>query len=534
MPDADWKKVAKQADLRPGVPVAVQTDEGEVMLVLLGDEVYACGARCTHYGGPLAGGVLTGSVVTCPWHNARFDVKTGAMVKPPALSDVRCCPVKVENGDVFIGPAKKPATPKSRKQGKKTFAIVGAGAAGNAAAETLRKQGFAGRVVLITAEPGLPYDRPPLSKTFLSGDVTAEDIALRYEEFYADLGIELLNNHRVVSLDAKARTLTFEKGETLKFDAALLATGGVPTKPRSAGIEMLGTELPGFFLLRSLGDAQALVAALEKAKSVVVLGTGFIGMELAASLRERGLEVHVVGRAEVPLSRVFGDRIGAWIQGLHVDRGVSFHLGNTIDELRGKGRVEDVLLNDGSRIPADVVVAGLGVVPAVDFLKGTDLVEAGAVPVNERLETKVPGIFAAGDIAVVPDRRTGTSRRIEHWVVAGRMGQHAAGSMLGRKDPYEEPPFFWTRQFGMSVQYVGHASRFDDIAVRGDIESGDFLAGYYEDGVLKAAVGVERGREIIALGEILRTGGGITLDRFSDEGFDLVEFLGREVAPDRT
>jgi len=525
MPDSQWKRVAKESTLKEGVPISRQTDDGKVMLVRIAGRIHACGAMCTHYGGPLAEGLLLGTEMTCPWHNASFDVRTGRMLRPPALEDVPCYPVKVQGGQVYIGEAKGPRSPRPRGSRKDTFVIVGAGAAGNAAAETLRREGFAGRVVLITAESGIPYDRPALSKTFLEGDVDPDDLALRSEDFYEEHGIRLLTDHRVTSVDPKSRRIFFARGKPIAFDKALLATGGIPRRA-----DIPGTDLRGFHLLRSLSDAKAILAGLKKAERVVLMGSGFIAMEAAASLRTRGLEVHVVAPGNIPMARVFGDRIGTWLRALHAERGVRFHLGKTVTEIRGKRRVEEVVLSDGGRIATDAVVAGLGIVPAVEYLKDTGVVEEGVVPVNGRLETGVRGIFAAGDIAVVTDRPSGEKRRVEHWVVAERMGQHAARAMLGSRRPFEEPPFFWTRQFDLSVQYVGFASRFDRVAYRGVVEDGKFLAGYYQGGVLKAAAGVRRPVEIAALGRLIQAGMALPFEQFEEEGVDLPGMARRQLA----
>ncbi|MEO0248787.1 MAG: FAD-dependent oxidoreductase, partial [candidate division WOR-3 bacterium] len=299
-------------------------------------------------------------------------------------------------------------------------------------------------------------------------------------------------------------------------DQCLLATGGVPRR-----LNVPGSDLENVFHLRSLEDARVIVAAVEQAKSVLVVGAGFIGMEVAASLRERGLEVHLVAPEKVPLVNVFGERVGKRIQRLHEQKGILFHLGTTLKEIVGTKKVQEVVLSDGSRLSVDVVVVGLGILPAIEYLQKTNLVQDGAVPVNERLETRAKGIYAAGDIAVVPDPNTGEGRRIEHWVVAERQGQHAARIMLGHTEPYNEVPFFWTRQHGVSLKYVGFAKQFDQIAYRGDVETGHFLAGYYDNGKLKAAVTIGMSKELFAIEQILKTGRSLSFDRFQDEGVDL-------------
>ncbi|MGQ9632223.1 MAG: FAD-dependent oxidoreductase [bacterium] len=523
MAEEGWRKVAQEGDLKEGVPISMRANGDDILLVRLDGRIHACGGRCTHYGAPLRDGLLLGHVITCPWHNARFDITTGEMTSAPALDDLPRYPVKVEGGQVYVGRAESPQPPKPSIGGGQTFVIVGAGAAGNAAAETLRREGFAGRIIMITAEPGVPYDRPNLSKDFLAGKAPPDWIPLRDEEFYAEREIELLTSHRVTSLDLSGRSVTFESGNQLKYDRLLLATGGIPRR-----LNIPGANLEGCLSLRSLADAEAIISAVEGAEKAVIVGASFIGMEVAASLRERGLEVHVVAPEQAPMANVFGERVGRRLQRLHEEKGVRFHLGNTPKEIAGEKKVREVALSDGSHIAADVVVVGIGITPAVDYLRDTGLLQNGAVPVDERLQTKAQGVFAAGDIAIVPDRRTGEARRVEHWVVAERQGQHAAQAMLGGDTPYDEVPFFWTKQYDASLKYVGFAREYDRVVYRGDVEGGKFLAGYYRGGHLMAAATLGMSREIIVLQEILRDGIAISPDRFRDEGTDLFEFLGHK------
>ncbi len=520
MTEQKWHKVAAEEDLKQGVPVAVAVGEKPVLVVRLGDRVYACGNTCTHYGAPMSDGLLIGKVATCPWHNARFDVTSGALLSPPALNDLPRYPVKIENGDVYVGEAIPPEASPVTATGTKTFVILGAGAAGGAAAETLRREGFTGRLVVVTAESAGPYDRPNLSKDYLAGTAAPEWIPLRGQGFYDEQKIELITGRRATAVDTAAHTITFADGDAVTYDRLLIATGGTP---RPLGIP--GRELAGVHLLRSLEDCEAIVASLAGAQRAVVLGAGFIGLEVAASLRKRELAVLVVDPLTVPMLRVFGERIGARLKRLHEENGVTFRLETTARELTGSGRVEAVVLADGSRIEADLVVAGLGVVPAVAFLEGTGLVRDGAVPVDACLRTEAADVFAAGDIAAVADPRTGEPRRVEHWAEAQRQGQHAARAMLGSEDPYGEVPFFWTKQYRSGFQYVGHAPRYDRIAYRGDVENGAFVAGYFEEGTLKAAAGHGRSTDIILLGEILKAGHPIPFEQFEDESFDFAVVL---------
>jgi NADPH-dependent 2,4-dienoyl-CoA reductase/sulfur reductase-like enzyme/nitrite reductase/ring-hydroxylating ferredoxin subunit len=518
----DWTKVAQEKELKEGIPVAVTLDEKKIMLVRIKGKIHACGNECSHYGAPLTDGLLLDHVVTCPWHNARFDVTTAKMVSAPGLNDLPSYETKVKDGEVYVRPTGSAAIAMPEGQDRRTFLIIGAGASGNAAAEMLRREGFAGRIVMVTGEPDRPYDRTMLSKDFLSGEAPAKWLPLRGEKFYNRLQIELLTNHVVQSLDPGTLSVAFEDGSRLKGDGLLLATGGIPRKP-----DIAGAQLNGCFTLRSLQDCQAVISSCEQAQRAVILGASFLGLEVAASLRSRDLEIHVAAPERVPLAPVFGERVGMRMQRIHEENGVCFHLGQTVQEIRGRGdgKVREVILADESRLKADLLILAVGVRPAVDYLSGTGLVKNGGVPVDSFLETEKEGIYACGDIAMVPDRLTGEMRRVEHWVEAQRQGQHAARSMLGKKNPYENIPFFWSRQFGQSLKYIGYAPKFQKVVFRGKVDDASFLAGYYEDGSLKAVAGIGKAKEFIALGQMLQQGRGITTQQFEDTELDLLEML---------
>jgi NADPH-dependent 2,4-dienoyl-CoA reductase/sulfur reductase-like enzyme/nitrite reductase/ring-hydroxylating ferredoxin subunit len=519
MENNGWKAVAAETALMEGRPVAAVLEDRKLLLVRLGGRIYACGNECAHYKAPLTDGLVAGHVVTCPSHNARFDVRDGRLVSPPALNDIPSYEVKIEAGQVWVKPKGGVAIEMPPGSDGRTFLIVGAGAAGNAAAETLRREGFSGRIVLITSEAVGPYDRTMLTKDYLSGEAPAKWLPLRGEKFYDRLQIELRTGTQVSSLDPRNRTLGLADGGTLRGDRILLATGGIALRPGIPGIE-----LPGCFTLRSLADADTLIAGLAQVTKVVLIGGSFIALEAASSLRHRGLEVHVVAPGNVPLVRVFGERIGRRLLGLHEQEGVRFHLGRTVVRIEGDDRVRAVELSDGRRLPADAVLIGVGIRPAVEFLAGSGLAGAGAVPVDARQQTAAEGIFAAGDIALVQDPAGGPSRRIEHWAEAERQGRHAARAMLGKGPLPREAPFFWTRQHGQSVRYVGYAPGWDRVAFRGDPEADSFLAGFYVGGLLKAVAAVGRSREFIRLGQLLEEGRWLDPEKLSDPGYDLLDF----------
>ena len=467
-------------DLSAGIAVAEIPDGGmlgghvgdqPVLVARIGDEIFAIGAQCTHYGGPLAEGLMVGETVRCPWHHACFSLRTGEALAAPALNPVSTWEIQREGDKVKVvrqNPAADGATPKPGSSTKPShpgsILIVGAGAAGNAAAEMLRREGFSGTVTMIGADADVPYDRPNLSKDYLAGKAQEEWIPLRGDDFYSQHDIELIRNVRVESIDTSAKSVKLSTGESRSFDKLLLATGAEPVR-----LTMPGGDLPHVHYLRTLGDSRTIIEAAGSAKKAVVIGASFIGLEVAASLIARGLSVDVVGLEKIPLERVVGPELGAFVRSLHESKGVTFHLENsaaTIDE-------SGVTLKSGEMLKADLVVIGVGVKPSTELAETTGLSTDKGVVVNEMLETSVPGIYAAGDIARFPDPRSGQNIRVEHWVVAERQGQTAARNMLGANGKFEAAPFFWSQHYDASILYVGHAEKWDELRVSGDIGKGD-------------------------------------------------------------
>ncbi len=524
MDQTGWKKVARDADLAESVPVVVEEGVDKILLVRLQGKVYAVGHECPHYQEKLEHGALFGTQVVCKSHFARIDITTGRVVSPPALNDLPVYPVKVEAGEVFIGPVVKPKFPKPAAaigSDPRVFLLIGAGAAGNTAAETLRRNGFAGRIVMLTEENERPYDRPNLSKDFITGKAGEEWLPLRGPKFYPAQSIELLTGKKVVGLDPGKKTARLADGEVLSFDKALIATGGSP-RPLS----IPGGDGEGCFLLRTSADARAILAAAVQSKRAAIIGAGFIGLELATSLRDRGLEVTVIAPEALPLARVFGDRIGAKIKAMHESKGVLMLLGAGPGSIAGGMGAKVIMLADGRKVETDFVIIGLGIQPSVGFLEGTGMVENGAVPVDERMQTRAPGIFAAGDIAALPDEDR--RRRVEHWVAAERQGQRAALCMMDADPGPMEVDVFWTKQAGASLKYVGHAAEYDQIVYRGVVEEGKFLAGYYRKGMLKAAATIGMALDLVAIERLLKYKAGPTAAQLADTGFDLLS-AAREV-----
>lgn len=482
-------------ELTEGTPLLGHAGEEAVVVVRVGDDVHAIGASCTHYGGPLAEGLVVGHTIRCPLHHACFDLKTGEAIGGPALADNACYEVARAGALVQVRTkkdAKKDAPKrKARKSAPKSIVVVGAGAAGAACVEMLRKEGYGGAITMIGAEAPGPVDRPNLSKDYLAGTAPEEWIPLGSRERYAEeLRVELLPSTPVTSIDVAAKKVMLEGGRTIGYDALLLATGGEPSR-----LPIEGGTLPHVHTLRSLADSRGIIENAKTAKRAVVIGASFIGLEVAASLVARGLEVHVVGPEPVPLARALGEALGAYVQKLHESKGVKFHLGTTPKAITATA----VQLAKGEPIEADLVVFGVGVKPRVALAEAAGLKVDNGVVVDDRLRTSVAGIWAAGDIARYPDPRIGDLVRIEHWVVAERQGQHVARAMLGSEAPYRDTPFFWSAHYDVTISYIGHAPGYDSVEVFGSIDAKDAAVAFRKNGKTLAVATLNRDRLSLAV-----------------------------------
>jgi NADPH-dependent 2,4-dienoyl-CoA reductase/sulfur reductase-like enzyme/nitrite reductase/ring-hydroxylating ferredoxin subunit len=465
--------------------IAGHVDGDPALLVRRGEEWFAVGAACTHYSGPLAEGLVVGDTVRCPWHHACFSLRTGQALRPPALNDLPSWEVEQRDGRVYVGARRTPARrATARARAPERVVIIGGGAAGNSAAETLRREGYGGSIVIVDPDRDAPYDRPNLSKDYLAGNAPEEWIPLHPPEFYQERGIELRRGPRVTVIDPAERRVRLDDGGELPFEALLIATGASPVR--------LGPEFdrasPAVHYLRSLADSRRIAGAVREGGRAVVLGASFIGLEVAASLRARRMEVHIVAPDVRPLGRIMGPEIGDWIRALHEAHGVVFHLGQTARESRDG----TVTLEDGSRLPAELVVAGIGVRPNLALAEAAGLALDRGVRVDERLATSAPGIFAAGDIVRWPDPHTGAPIRVEHWVVAERQGQVAARNILGAGERFEAVPFFWSQHYDQTIAYIGHAERWDRLELDGDLAANDFAVRFLGGGRLLALATVGR------------------------------------------
>jgi NADPH-dependent 2,4-dienoyl-CoA reductase/sulfur reductase-like enzyme/nitrite reductase/ring-hydroxylating ferredoxin subunit len=458
----------------------------EVLLVQSGSEIFAVGAHCTHYHGPLAEGLVTGESVRCAWHHACFDLRTGEAERAPALSPIACWKVEQRDGRIVV--RDKREQPKPRGKTAKTDApqkiiIVGGGAAGFAAAEVLRRRDYRGSIVMLSDDDAPPVDRPNLSKDYLAGSAPEDWLPLRPDDFYAENGIDLHLKTSVAGIDPRQRQVALTGGERLGYDRLLLATGAEPVR-----LPIPGANQPHVHTLRSLADCRAIIDAAKGARRALVIGASFIGLEVAASLRARGVEVHVVAPEARPMERVFGPALGDFVRALHEEHGVVFHLQDTATAIDGKRAA----LKSGGTLDADLVVIGVGVRPRLTLAEQTGLAIDRGLTVNEYLQTSVPDIYAAGDIARWPDPHSGERIRVEHWVVAERQGQTAAANMLGLKERFDAVPFFWSQHYDVPINYIGHAERWDTITIEGDVKAKDCLLRYRRDGRVLAVASVYR------------------------------------------
>jgi len=488
-PKPDFRSGFSLQGLADGDAVIGRVDTDDAILVRQGDAIFVIGAHCTHYHGPLAQGLVIGHTVRCPWHHACFSLRTGDALRAPALDPITCWRVERVGDTAYAReplPAPGPGTARasaSSRRAPASVVIVGGGGAGLAAADMLRREGYDGPVTILSADDDPPCDRPNLSKDFLAGTAQDDWIPLRSAEFYAERRIDLRLKSRVSSLDVREKRVTLENGETYTFDALLIATGAEPVR-----LEIPGATASQTHYLRTFADSRAIVAKAKSAKSVVVAGASFIGLEVAASLRARGIAVHVVAPESQPLERVMGPEVGRFVRLLHEERGVVFHLGRTVKRIDGR----TITLSDATSLDADFMVLGVGVRPSIDLAERAGLTIDRGIAVNEYLETSAHGVFAAGDVARWPDPHTGERIRVEHWVVAERQGQVAAKNILGCNERFDAVPFFWSQHYDVTINYVGHAERWDTVQMSGTLEARDCAVSYKRGDRLLAVATVSR------------------------------------------
>jgi NADPH-dependent 2,4-dienoyl-CoA reductase/sulfur reductase-like enzyme/nitrite reductase/ring-hydroxylating ferredoxin subunit len=509
----DNQQALSGPDLRAGVkfhelaesePLLGHFDGEPVILVRKGDEIFATGAVCTHYNGPLAEGLVVGETVRCPWHHARFDLRTGEATGAPALNPLPCFNVHRQNDMVMVS-GKKQAADFHVACGlnPESVVIVGAGAAGAACAEMLRAKGYAGPVSLAGDDEPNPVDRPNLSKDFLAGTAEEDWTSLRTREYYQSIDVDLVTGDPAVRISPAANQVSFRSGRTLSYGALLLATGA---EPRALSIE--GADLPHVYRLRTLADSKAIIAKAQGARTCAVIGSGFIGLEAAASLRQRGLAVTVIAQASVPLDRILGAELGRFVQSLHERHGVRFFM----DAKPRAIRADRVELGDGRFVEADLVILGVGVSPRTSLAEVAGIKTDNGVIVDQTLRTSAAGVFAAGDIARYPEPCSGEATRVEHWVVAERQGQAVARSMLGIGGPYRDAPFFWSQHYDVTISYVGQAASWESCEIKGELEKRDAWAIYRRSGRTVAVATIGRDRLSLRVEAAMEQGDAAALD----------------------
>ena len=479
----------------------IVVDGEPILLVKQGDAVHALSADCPHAGAPLEEGAVCNGHIVCPWHKGTFDIATGNVLEPPALMGLDRYPVTISNSEVTVTLQKM-----ARRDNATTFSdtpkfvVIGAGAAGAAACTALREHGFAGQLTLIGDENHDPYDRTALSKFVPSGEMATSDVPpLMPAEWFEQQHIERIDA-TVVELNVPQHVIRLADGRELPYHAALLASGSHPKLPPLPGCDLRRVQV-----LRNLHDAVALCEAVETGKPVAVIGSSFIGLEVAAALRKRGNPVTVISPEPVPFERQFGPRLGAMFQHLHESNGVIFRLNEKVSRLTGDTSVQEVVLESGASVAAGVVLIGVGVSPATRFVKGLPLQKDGGVLVNAGMQA-APGLYAAGDIATFPLYENEEPVRIEHWRVAQQHARIAAQNMCGGRHRYAAVPYFWTYHYGKSFEYLGHASTWDDILIDGDLANLRFLALYVKAGKVVAVLACERQAATARLIESMRAG----------------------------
>jgi NADPH-dependent 2,4-dienoyl-CoA reductase/sulfur reductase-like enzyme/nitrite reductase/ring-hydroxylating ferredoxin subunit len=498
-------KIAGVNDIKDGGMKAVSIDDNKILLSKVGGKFYATGASCPHYGAPLEKGIFSGERVVCPWHHATYNVTNGDLLEPPSRNALASFEVQVEGEDVYVMLPEKfsgSRTPSmvahDPESDKRTFVIIGAGAAGSSAAETLRQSGFKGRIKMLTFEDRMPYDRPNLSKDYLQGDAKEEWMPLRPDDFYEKNNIEIMRKTNVKGIDKDKKEVLLEDGKTLKYDRLLITSGGMPRS-----LDIPGMDLENVFTLRTFDDSDQIIEAAENSEKAVIIGASFIGMESAFSMLKRKLKVTVIAPESTPFEHIFGKEIGQFFMQKHQEAGTVFKLGNMVKGLEGKEKVEAVILENGEKIEADLVIVGIGVKPETGFLKNLRLEDDGSLAVDEYFHHE-GDIYAAGDIARFPFWYSGEKIRIEHWRTSEQEGRHAALNMAGKKEPFRSIPFFWTSQVGIQFRYVGHVRDWDDLIVEGDISKGSFIAFFVKNDKVQAAAGVKYDKEIAAVEELMR------------------------------
>ncbi|KAM9370530.1 apoptosis-inducing factor 3-like [Phaethornis superciliosus] len=502
-------EVCEEADVGDGELREVMVAGYPVLLVRNKNEFRALGSRCPHYGAPLSKGVLKGERLRCPWHGACFNIKTGDIEEYPSLDCLPCFKVTVEDGKVFVTAKKKDlASSKRMKTTSKrcllkrdTMLLLGGGVAALVCAETLRQEGFTGRIIMATKEKHVPYDKSKLSKEM---NLKAEDVYLRKPEFLDAHDIEFWKEKEAVSVDFQKQQVHFMDGSSQKYSQLLIAAGS-----HSNSLKVPGADLQNVCFLHTPEDSNKILE-LATGKNLVIIGASFIGMEIAAFLSDKAGTISVVEKKEFPFQNALGPEVGGVAMKMLQNKGVKFYMKTELHELKGKdGKVTEALLACGKKLPADVVVLGIGVFPNSEFLKGTSITrdEHGAILVDLHMQTNIPNVFAAGDVVSFPVALlNGDRSSIHHQQVAEAHGHTAALNMLKKGKKLHTVPFFWTTMLGKTIRYAGCGKGYTDTVVKGSLEQQKFLIFYIRDGIVTAAASLNCDPMVSLIAEVLYSG----------------------------
>jgi NADPH-dependent 2,4-dienoyl-CoA reductase/sulfur reductase-like enzyme/nitrite reductase/ring-hydroxylating ferredoxin subunit len=483
-------RVPAAMKLKDGDKKVIAVNKTKILFIHHAGQMIATQPKCPHAGGPLDKGAVCNGRLVCPWHMGTFALPTGALVEPPAMESLKTYPVRMDGQSVFVdlteqsSESSRPAST-GKDPDKRTFLLVGAGAANAMAATTLRNEGFKGSIVVVDPVADEPIDRTQLSKQALT-DKTP--LAKTHLGIFGDLDVKR-TKASIIAISSKRRQVRLDNGKTINFDAAVVATGGVPKRLNIPGADNVYT-------IRHSEDVRRIRSKAKKGSKAVIIGTSFIGLETASALAQRGVHVTVVGEEELPFAKQFGERVAQALLALHKNKGVKFLLGATVVSISARNVTA---AKDGKKksIPADFILMGVGIAPNLQFEHDLPIAEDGGIRVDQSLRA-ANRVWVAGDIATV------RGRRIEHWRLAQQHGMVAARQMMGSRDGFRGVPFFWTFHFGKRLNYLGHADEWDEVVYRGNVKKLDFLAFYVKDGRVLAILSCGKEQETAMLSEMMR------------------------------
>lgn len=496
-----FTKVCSLSEVPTGTTKYIELDGHAVLLANVEGELFAVYGKCSHYDLPLENAALCEHRIRCPFHHACFDLKSGKQLEAPGTKDLASYDVKVEEGQVYVKITQEThSEPVSEITPEELPAnyIIGGGIAAVNAIIGMREAGFTGTIHLISKEKTLPYDRVNLSKGYLQGGKPADDLPIYPEKWYTNRGVNLMLDTEVLSVDTEKKVIETDSEER-RYSQLLIATGGSPRTLKTPGMN-----LHGVHVIRNLVQAKAVLDAAKKASKAIVIGGGFIGLEVAMSLLKQDVKVTVIAPETTLFEKQWGARVGRLVQQLHEEAGITFQLGRKVAAIRGEAsEVNGVEMDNGHQVSADLVVVGIGVEPATDFIAGLEKSSDKGLIADEYLSVGKE-VFAAGDIVQYPDPLAGEVR-IEHWKVAAQQGRVAGRNMAGAQEKYQMLPYFWSNQQGKNFRYAGHAENWDEITYEGKPEDRKFIASYHKNGNVMAVLGLGMDKELAALAEKMNT-----------------------------